>query len=173
MLGKGKDLLVYLAAPVKQAAGPGNGQMILGGIAQNDTDAAFGVHGQGQHGQGEPHHMTVSGVTMVTEDWDFAAANGEHATLHVQYTRAPANLGGGAVNFYNPADPSASQIFKTQQTTDITRNVTTTPPDRVMEFSYKAGGGKFASLFDGSEKPLSWDSQPIYSRTIGTLPRLG
>jgi len=168
LLGKGKDLMVYLAAPVKQAAGPGNGQMILSGIAQNDTDAAFGVMDKATTAKASRTIMTVSGVTMVTEDWDFAAANGEHATLHVQYTRAPANLGGGAVNFYNPADPSAVQIFKTQQTTDVTRNDTTTPPDRVMEFSYKAGGGKFAALFDGSEKPLSWDSQPIYNRTIGT-----
>jgi len=51
--------------------------------------------------------------------------------------------------------------------TDITRNVTTNPPDRVLEFSYKAGGGKFSPLLDGS-RPLSWDSQPVYNRIIST-----
>jgi hypothetical protein len=168
LLGKGADLLVYLAAPVKQAAGPGNGQMVLAGIAQNDTAAAFGVMDKASTAKVSRSIATANGATQVTEDWDFAAANGEHASLHVKYTRAPANLGGGAANFYNPADPSAVQIFKTQQTTDVTRNVTTTPPDRVTEFSYKAGGGKLASLFDGTEKPLSWDSQPIYNRVVGT-----
>jgi hypothetical protein len=31
------------------------------------------------------------------------------------------------------------------------------PPDRVREFSFKASGGSYAKLFDGSEKLLSWD----------------
>ena len=74
-----------------------------------------------------------------------------------------------SANFYNPADPKRSmQIFRTEQVTDITRNATTNPPDRVAEFTYKAAGGKFAALFDGSEKALSWDSQPVYSRIVGT-----
>ena len=103
---------------------------------------------------------------MVTEDWDFAATAGEHLQLHVKYARGPANKAAGQTNFYDPADPAKYQIFKTEQATDITRNVTTNPPDRVMEFSFKAGGGKFAALFDGSEKPLSWDSQPVYARTV-------
>jgi hypothetical protein len=41
---------------------------------------------------------------------------------------------------------------------DILRNVTTTPPDRVKEFSFKAGGGSYAKLFDGTERLLSWDN---------------
>src|SRR3954470_20732714 len=43
LLGKGNDVLVYAAAPVKEANGPGTGQMILAGISQNNADAAFGV----------------------------------------------------------------------------------------------------------------------------------
>ena len=169
VLGKGADLLVYLAAPVKAAAGDGSGQMILAGIIQNQADAAFGVLDRASAAKAARSTATTNGATLVTEDWDLTAANGEHAAMHVKYTRAPANIAGGAANFYNPADPAKSfQIFRSQQATDITRNVTTNPPDRVMEFSYKAGGGKFASLFDGSEKPLSWDSQPVYSRIIGT-----
>jgi len=167
LLGKGNDVLVYLAAPVKQAAGPGNGQMILAGISQNMPDAAFGVMAPAASAKLSRSQTTTNGATIVTEDWDLAAAGGEHASLHVKYTRSPANRAGSAVNFFNPADPSQVQIFRSEQTTDITRNVTTNPPDRVSEFSYKAGGGKFASLFDGSEKPLSWDSQPVYNRVVG------
>ncbi len=171
LLGKGNDLLVYAAAPVKEANGPGTGQMILAGISLNNPDAAFGVMAPAASAKVSRSQVTNNGATVVTEDWDFAAANGEHASLHVKYTRATANRGGSAVNFYNPANPAQMQIFKTEQTTDITRNVTTNPPDRVAEFSYKAGGGKLVGLFDGSEKPLSWDSQPLYNRIIGAATK--
>jgi hypothetical protein len=171
LLGKGNDVLVYVAAPVKEANGPGTGQMILTGISQNQAGAAFGALVQATTAKITRTQATSNGITTVTEDWDLAAGNGEHAGLHVKYTRQPANRGGGAVNFYNPADPKSFEIYRTEQVTDITRNVTTTPPDRVSEFSYKAGGGKLGSLFDGSEKPLSWDSQPLYNRIIGVAAK--
>jgi hypothetical protein len=167
VLGKGRDLLVYIAAPVKQSDGPGNGQMILGGLSQNNPDAAFGVMDKASDAKVTRTAANANGISLVVEDWDLAGANGAHASLHIEYNSGPANKGGGAANFYNPADPKTYQIFKTEQATDVTRNVTTTPPDRVHGFSYKVGGGKFAALFDGTEKPLSWDSQPVYSRTVG------
>jgi hypothetical protein len=170
LLGKGNDVCVYIAAPVKQADGGASGQMILGGISQNFSDTAFGVMDKAASAKVSRSIATANGVTLVTEDWDLAAANGEHASLHVKYTRLPANHAVGSTNFYNPADGKSVQIFKTEQATDITRNITTNPTDRVAEFSYKAGGGKLATLFDGSEKALSWDSQPIYSRVVSTQP---
>jgi len=167
-LGKGTDLMAILAAPVKQADGSGIGQMILGGLTQNDPTAAFGVLSPASAAKVSRSIATNNGATIVTEDWDLSGAGGAHAALHVKYTRLPANKGAGSANFYNPADPKAVQIFRTEQVTDITRNATTNPPDRVTEFTYKAAGGKFAALFDGSEKALSWDSQPVYSRIVGT-----
>jgi hypothetical protein len=41
---------------------------------------------------------------------------------------------------------------------DILRNVTTSPRDRVRSFSFTAGGGTYAALFDGTERVLSWDN---------------
>jgi hypothetical protein len=165
-LGKGSDLMVIMAAPVKSADGA-VGQMILGGITENDTGAAFGVMDKASDAKVVRNLATANGTTLVTEDWTLSAG-AAHAALHVKYARLPANHGTGSTNFYNPADPKSFQIFRTDQVTDITRNATTNPPDRVMEFSYKAGGGKFAALFDGTEKPLSWDSQPVYNRITGT-----
>ena len=168
VLGKGKDLLVYIAAPVRTADGSATGQMILGGISQNNADAAFGVMDKASDAKVTRTVSAASGVDLVSEDWDITAANNAHATLHVEYISAPANKSATAVNFYNPANPAMMQIFRTEQATDVTRNITTNPPDRVREFSYSAKGGKFATLFDGTEKPLSWDSQPVYSRIVGT-----
>ena len=101
-----------------------------------------------------------------SEDWEFAAASGERMEVHVEYERGPANKGGAEVKFFNPKDPSKFQIFKTDQAIDIMRNPTTMPPDHIREFSYKAGGGKIAALFDGTEKVVSWDSFPWYIRTV-------
>jgi hypothetical protein len=60
--------------------------------------------------------------------------------------------------FYSARNPGFYQISRQEQVLDILRNVTTTPPDRVREFSFKAGGASYAKLFDGTERLLSWDN---------------
>jgi hypothetical protein len=167
-LGQGSTQMVYLAVPVKQPNGAITGQMIIAGLTKDSADApgAFGVYRRAGTAK-MTRSITVSGgAPLVDEDWDFSAGDGEHMQVHVKYERAAATKGGGEVKFFNPADPSKYQIFKTEQGIDITRNATTNPPDRVKEFTYHAGGGRIAALFDGTEKVLSWDSFPWYNRTV-------
>jgi len=167
-IGRGGSRLAYLAIPVKQSAGEATGQMIIAGLTDNAADApgAFGVYQYAATAKMTRSVSAAAGAATAEEDWDFASASGEHMQVHVKYERAAAAKGGSEVKFFNPADPSKYQIFKTEQATDITRNATTNPPDRVKEFSYKAGGGRIGALFDGTEKVLSWDSQPWYNRTV-------
>ncbi|HTP96503.1 MAG TPA: hypothetical protein VMK05_11665 [Burkholderiales bacterium] len=160
--------LVYLAIPVKHAASGAAGQMIIHGLTDHATDApgAFGVY---QHAATAKMSRTASssgGAMTGSEDWEFAAASGEHMEVHVEYERGPAIKGGLEVKFFHPNDPARFQIFKTDQAIDIMRNPTTTPPDHIRKFSYKAGGGRIAALFDGTEKVVSWDSFPWYIRTV-------
>jgi hypothetical protein len=172
VLPPGKDTVVYLEAPVRQtvAAGapPVTGRMVLAGISENDSATAgtFGVLVKATKVATARNIATTDGKTTVTEDWDLTGAGGEHARLHVKYVRGPANRAAADVRFFNPANPAQFVTAHTEQETDITRNVTTTPPDRVQEFSLTAGGGKFAALLDGTQKPLSWDAQPTYRRAI-------
>jgi hypothetical protein len=165
---KAASHMAYLAIPVKQAAGEATGQMIIAGLTDNAADApgAFGVYQFASTAKMTRSVSVSSGKTLAEEDWEFAATGGEHMAVHVKYEPALAAKGGGEVKFFNPQDPSKYQIFKTEQATDITRNATTNPPDRVKEFSYRAGGGRIAALFDGKEKVLSWDSQPWYNRSV-------
>jgi hypothetical protein len=167
-LGKGQARMVYLAIPVKQTSGSAAGQMIISGLTEDAGDApgAFGVYKHARTAKMSRSVDSSGGTVLVDENWEFSAPGGEHMAVHVKYQRAPATKGGGEVRFFNPSDPSKYQIFKTEQVIDIARNVTTTPPDRVKEFSYSAGGGAIAGLFDGTEKVLSWDSFPWYNRTI-------
>jgi hypothetical protein len=162
--------LVYLAIPVKETATGTAGQMIIHGLTENaaDSPGAFGVY---QHAATAKMSRTASsagGTLTGSEDWEFAAATGERMELHVEYERGPANKGANEVKFFYPQEPQKYQIFKTDQAIDIMRNPTTNPPDHVKKFSYKAGGGKIAALFDGTEKVVSWDSFPWYIRTVST-----
>ncbi len=168
VLAPGKDTVVYLEAPVRQSGGTQGARIVLAGISENNsaTAATFGALVKATRVSAARNIATTNGATTVTEDWDLTGAGGEHARLHVKYVRGPAGRNAADVRFVNPANPAEFMTAHTEQETDITRNVTTTPPDRVQEFSFEAGGGKFAPLFDGTQKPLSWDSQPTYRRAI-------
>jgi hypothetical protein len=167
VLGKGANRIAMLAAPVKTADGSQTGQMILGGISEDSAvPDGFGVYLTATTSRMIRNVADANGTVLCTDDWTLQAAGGEHFQLHLKYLRGPANKGGGDTKFFNPANPSQVQIARTEQSTDITRNATTNPPDRVQEFSLSAGGGKYAALFDGTERPLSWDSQPAYSRIV-------
>ncbi len=128
--------------------------------------ADFGVFSRASNASLQRGSASSGGPSVETEDWNFSTPTGEHLQIHVKYQRGPLTRGGGEVKFYDPADPRKYEIFKTEQGLDITRNATTHPPDHVMEFSYSIGGGKLASLFDGTERILSWDLFPEYDRTV-------
>ena len=167
-LPSGATQLVYVAIPVKQSAGAETGQMIIAGLTKDAADApgAFGVFRRADGAMMQRTISNTGGAELNDEYWAFTAATGEHFNLRVKYQRGSLAKGGGEVKFFDPANPGKYQIFKTEQALDITRNATTNPPDHVMEFSYSAGGGKLAPLFDGTEKVLSWDSFPWYDRTV-------
>ncbi len=162
--------LVYLAIPVKPTAGGAAGQMIIHGLTEHaaDSPGAFGVYQHASTARMSRTASAAAGAMTGSEDWEFAAASGERMEVHVEYERGPAVKGGAEVKFFHPADPSKFQIFKTDQAIDIMRNATTNPPDHIRKFSYQAGGGKIAALFDGTEKVVSWDSFPWYIRTVST-----
>ncbi len=156
----GTNRLVYLVAPVKDPMGA-NVQMVVGGLTEDPADAPgpFGVYLPAT-----THNMarsTVSGTgpIMDSQDWVFGAATGEHLEMHIKYERGAGNKGNpNDTKFYSAKNPGFFQISRQEQVLDILRNVTTTPPDRVKEFSFKASGGSYSKLFDGSEKVLSWDN---------------
>jgi hypothetical protein len=162
--GKGSNRLVYLVAPVKDPAGA-NAQLVIGGITEDATDAPgpFGVYLPGTT------HTMVRSLANTTEsqDWNFAGASGEHLELHIKFERGVGNKGNPAdTKFYSAKTPGFFQISRQEQVLDILRNVTTTPADRVKEFSFKGSGGSYAKLFDGTEKVLSWDNIVWINRSV-------
>jgi len=159
--GKGSNRLAYLVAPVKNPAGE-NVQLVIGGLTEDSTDAPGPF---GNYLPATTHDMIWStkssgaGPIAESQDWVFVAATGERLEMHITYERGVAALRTTAdTKFYSATNPAFYQISRQEQVLDIMRNVTTTPPDHVKSFSFKGGGGRWAKLFDGTEKVVSWDN---------------
>src|SRR5205085_9776738 len=103
----------------------------------------------------------------------FVGSGGERLEMHIKFERGAANKENpNETKFYSAKNPMLYQVSKQEQVLDILRNVTTNPPDRVKEFSFKAGGGSYSKLFDGTEKLLSWDNIIWLNRSV-LVPELG
>jgi len=168
-VGKGSSRLVYLASPVKDPSGA-NAQLVIGGLTDDPADAPgpFGVYLLATtHRMQRSTSSSGNGPVIDSQDWVFQAAGGEHLELHVKYEHGVGNKGNAAdVKFYSAKSPAVAQLSRQEQVLDILRNVTTTPPDHVKEFSFKASGGSYAKLFDGTERALSWDNLVWLNRSV-------
>ena len=108
----------------------------------------------------------ASGPAIDSQDWVFEAATGEHLELHIKYEHGSANRRNPTdTKFYSGKNPAMVQTWRQENVTDILRNPTTNPPDRVKEFSFKASGGSYAKLFDGM-RTVSWDNVIWLNRTV-------
>ena len=92
----------------------------------------------------------------------------EKLEVNLKYERAGARKGSNETKFFSSVNPGFQQIFKIDQGLDIMRNATVQVKDRVKEFTYKAGGGKIAPLFDGTDKVVSVDALHWYNRGVFT-----
>ena len=164
----GSNRLVYLVAPVTDATGA-NVQLVIGGLSEDPADAPgpFGVYLPATTHTMKRSSSSGAGPILDSQDWVFEAATGEHLEMHIQYERGVGNKRAPReVKFYSAKNPSFYQISRQEQVLDILRNVTTMPPDRVREFSFKGSGGSYAALFDGTERVLSWDNIVWINRSV-------
>ena len=167
-VGKGSNRLVYLAAPVKDSSGA-NVQLVIGGLTEDPADAPgpFGVYLLATTHTMQRTTSSGNGPIIDSQDWVLSAASGERLELHIKYERGVANKGNPSdTKFYSAKNPSFYQISRQEQVLEVLRNVTTNPPDRVKEFSFKGSGGSYAKLFDGTEKALSWDNILWLNRSV-------
>jgi len=167
-LGKGSNRLAYLVAPVKDPSGA-NVQLVIGGLTEDPADAPgpFGNYLLATTHTMQRSTSTGGNASLDSQDWVFVAATGERLEMHIKYERGVANKANPAeVKFYSAKNPAFYQISKQEQVLDILRNATTNPADRVKEFSFKAGGGSYSKLFDGTEKLLSWDNILWINRSV-------
>ena len=167
-LGDGSNLLVYLTVPVMDPTGTGV-QLVIGGITEDQADVPgpFGVYLPAKTHTLTRTTKSGSGPIIETQDWAFEAATGEHFKMNITFERGLRNSRPARDTlFYSAKNPDFYQISRQRQMLDILRNVTTNPTDRVHDFSFTAGGGSYADLFDGTEKLLSWDNIVWLNREV-------
>ena len=158
-LGRGSNRLVYLVAPVTNPTGE-NVQLVIAGLTEDPTDAP-GPYSNYLQATTHTMRRAVSsgeGPIIESQDWVLAAETGEHLEMHISFEQGGGNRRPPRdVRYYSAENPDFFRISRQEQILDILRNVTTTPRDRVREFSFSAGGGSYSGLFDGTERVLSWD----------------
>ncbi len=169
-VGKGSGRLVYLVVPVKDGGGAA-AQLVVGGLTADPADAP-GPFGMYLPASTHTMRRTVGGslgAMVESQDWVFGAASGERLELHVVFEKSTPNRAAASdTKFYSARNPGLVQNHRQEQMVDILRNATTNPPDRMKEYSFKAGGGSFAKIFDGSETVLSWDNFIWVNRAVLT-----
>ena len=146
-----------------------NVQLVIGGITEDPADAPgpFGVYLRATTHTLKRTTTSGAGPIIETQDWVFSAATGEHLEMHITFERGVGNSRPARdVRFYSAKNPDFYQISRQRQVLDILRNVTMNPPDRVRAFSFTAGGGSYAGLFDGTERALSWDNIVWLNREV-------
>lgn len=164
----GSNRLVYLIAPVKDADGAA-GQIVVGGLSEDPSDVPgpFGVYLLAATHTMQRASSGGAGPILDSQDWVFSASTGEHLELHIKYERGNAmRREPSDTRFYSAKTTGFYQISRQEQVLDVLRNATTNPPDRVREFAFKASGGSYARLFDGTEKVLSWDNIVWINRSV-------
>ena len=165
----GSNQLVYLAIPIKQPATNTLGQMLIFGLTADPKDAPgpFGVYLHANKHRATRATSAGAGKPATSEEhWEFSAASGERLDVDLKYERGTARKTAQETKFFSSTNPGFHQIFKIEQGLDIMRNATVPVRDRVTEFSYKAGGGKIAPLFDGTERVVSIDALHWYNRGV-------
>jgi len=106
-------------------------------------------------------------VVLDTQDWVFAADSGQRVEMHIVFERGVGNKRDPReIRYYSAENPEFCQLSRQDQVLEVLRNVTTAPPDRVREFSFIAAGGRFAALFDGTHRVLSWDNIAWINRAV-------
>lgn len=159
-VGDGTNILVYLAAPVKNPDGE-SVQLIIGGMTADPADSPgpFDNYLAASNNRFDRITKSRDGQVVETQEWEFEAVTGEFIKMNINFERGIGALRPVRERLYcSNKSPDYCQLSKQQQMLDIMRNVTTKPEDRVKNFSFSAGGGSYARIFDGNERVLSWDN---------------
>lgn len=166
---KGSHRVAYLTVPVRSPAGE-NVQLVIGGLTDDPGQAPGPFGNYLLATTRDMRYLTSAGGSspmVESQDWVFVADSGERLEMHITYERGTAERRPLAdTKFYSAQNPEFFQISRQEQVLDIMRNVTTNPENRVRSFSFRGGGGRWAKLFDGTEKVLSWDNILWLNRTV-------
>lgn len=160
----GTSRYMVLGVPARNAATGQTNTLIISGLSPEGA-GAYDVYltattarlDRSVSGQGE-------GYASVRESWEFAAASGEHVLLSATYMRGTVAKSHAETVVRSARHPEFQRTYRIDQTVDVLRSATT--QNRVEQLQFRATGGVFSTLFDGSETLLGISAVPYYVRDI-------
>jgi hypothetical protein len=151
--------------PAKRTATEARGLMVVGGFAShaNGAPGAYGNYAKADADVGRKLRTDAAELSTVEETWEFRAEDGGRLEVQLEYVRGMPTVSKGEAKAYSAIKPEFYRIYRFEQAADVLRGAGAT--DRVQKISFKASGGRLASVFDGSEQLLSVTSVPWYIRS--------
>jgi hypothetical protein len=107
------------------------------------------------------------GTTILKEDWSATLADGSQLAVQLSSLRGTPVRQTTTTRTYSGAVAGMYRIYQTDQGVDVMRGVGVA--DRVQNVTVRAGGPRFAMLFDGSQQLISVTAIPWLVRTA-SLP---
>jgi hypothetical protein len=157
---------VVLVAPVKKSGTEVAGVMVFGGfMGDNGAPGAYGVYVPAKVSLDRRQQTDVDGRTIIDEHWEASAEDGSSFEAHVEFSRGNLIRSKLEPIIYSSAKPGYYRVYKLEQVVDV---VYSGPSNigRATKISVKASGPILTSLFDGTEKLVSINSTPHYTRSI-------
>jgi hypothetical protein len=154
--------LVFGILAKKKGAETG-GLMIFSGLSPN-AGGPYGASLKATHAVERKFRHEASGTT-VDESWDYKAENGSATSLQIQYVRGVAARNKGELLVFAQPKPEFYRIYRYEQGVDVLRGAGV-GAERLKNVTFKATGGQFSALFDGTEQLININSVPWYQREI-------
>jgi hypothetical protein len=155
-----------LVIPAKKTGSDLGASVIPGGYtAQAGVPGPYSNFIAGKVTVERQSHTDGDGKAVIDEKWEIKGDDGSVLDFQIQFARGVPIRENTETTYYSSVKPNFYRIYRVVQGTDVVRS-TATGADRATRLSFKASGGQFAPLFDGTEQLVSVTSLPVFSRTI-------
>jgi hypothetical protein len=163
-LRTGTSRYMVLGVPAKNTATGQTNTMIVSGLSPEGA-GAYDVYVTATTARVE-RAVAGQGVgyASVRESWEFAGAGGERVLLSATYMRGTVTKSHADAVVRSARHPDFQRTYHIDQAVDVLRSANTS--NRVEQFQFRATGGVFTTLFDGSERLLGVSAVPFYVREI-------
>ncbi|MFM0619742.1 hypothetical protein PQR37_37420 [Paraburkholderia nemoris] len=154
---------VLFAVPVKRPGSEVSGLMLFAGLSPGGA-GPYGTNLKATEHVERKIQYEQSASTVV-ESWEFQSEDGAAVSFQAQFERGTILRNRSETRTYSQVKSGFFRIYRYEQGVDVVRAAGDST-DRLQGLTFKAIGGKFGPLFDGSERLVSVVSVPWYSREI-------
>jgi hypothetical protein len=162
--------IVALVVPARKHGTEASVVMVVAGLvsAPSFAPGPYGTFALAKATVDRHVHTDAAGASIQDEAWEFKGDKGESVDLQLKFARGVAVRGKTEAHVHSASKPDFYRIYRIESANDVVKSAAS-GIDRAQSFAFKASGGQWSQIFDGTENLLSVTSLPWYSRQV-TLP---